>query len=64
MRITRKEYEKARANYEKLKGCVATVKKWEETVKNLDVGGQKILAIKIQDGKITTECETQIVKTE
>jgi len=57
MRLTLKEVEAARKAVEKAKVHAKTIKTWDEAVAGINVGNQKIVAIKIKDGKVYTECE-------
>ena len=58
MRLTLKEYEKAKKAVEDAKAHREVVKTWDDAMKKIGpVGNQKVLAISIKDGKITTKCE-------
>lgn len=58
MRLTLKKYEQAKKSVEEAKAHLKTIKTWGEAVKKIGhVGNQKIVAITIKDGRITTECE-------
>ena len=58
MRLTLKEYEKAKKAVEDAKAHREVVKTWDDAMKKLgSVGNQKVVAISIKDGKITTKCE-------
>lgn len=58
MRLTLQKYEKAKKSVEEAKVHLRIIKTWDEAVKKIgSVGNQRIVAIAIKDGKITTECE-------
>jgi hypothetical protein len=59
MRITRKNYEKARKAVEAAHEDAKTVKLWEDTVARLgNLGSQELVAITVSDdGGVKTECE-------
>jgi hypothetical protein len=59
MRITRKNYEKARRALEEAKEQTHIVRTWEEAVHKLGVlGNQQLVAITVNsDGSVRTECE-------
>lgn len=57
MRITLKKYEKAKEAVAKLKKHEATVKSWEEAVRKVgSTGDMKIVAVEIDDGRVSAEC--------
>lgn len=59
MRITRKNYEKARKTVEAAREQMKLVKVWDDAVKRLgDLGRQQLVAITVNDddGSILTEC--------
>ena len=58
MRLTLKEYEKAKKAVEDAKAHREVVKTWDDAMKKIGpVGNQKVVAISIKDGRITTKCE-------
>ena len=59
MRITVKNYEKARKTVERAHEQMKLVEAWDEAVKKLgDLGNQRLVAITIgDDGSVRTECE-------
>ena len=59
MRITRKNYEKARKTVEAAREQMKLVKLWDEALKRVgDLGNQQLVAITVSDdGSIRTECE-------
>jgi hypothetical protein len=59
MRITRRNYEKARAAVEIAREQLKLVKIWEDTLRRMgDLGNQQLTAITVNgDGSVRTECE-------
>lgn len=58
MKLTLKKYEQAKKIVAKAKSQQEVVKIWEDAMKKIgDLGNQRVVAVTIKDGKITTECE-------
>ena len=58
MRLTLKKYEQAKKAVEEAKSLLKVIKTWDEAIKKLgNLGNQRVVAMTIKDGKITTECE-------
>ena len=58
MRLTLKKVEQAKKDCKKAEAAAKVIKAWQEAVKKIGpIGNQKIVAITIKDGKISTECE-------
>ena len=58
MKLTRKKYEQAKKIVADAKSQQEVIKTWDEAMKKLgDLGNQRVIAMTIKDGKITTECE-------
>jgi len=58
MRLTLKKYEQAKKAVEDAKAHLKTIKTWDEAMKKIgNTGNQKVVAMTIKDGRITTECE-------
>lgn len=59
MRITRKNYEKARVAVEAAREQMKVVKAWDDAIRQLgNLGNQQLVAITVnEDGSIRTECE-------
>ncbi len=58
MRLTLKAYEKAKKVVADAKAQQQVIRTWEESLKKLgSTGNQRVVAMTIKDGKITTECE-------
>ena len=59
MKMTLEQFEKAQKGLLKAKAHQETVKTWQDALKKIgNVGNQKVVAITIKDGKITTQCES------
>lgn len=58
MRLTLKKIEQAKKTIKEARELQEIVKTWNDAVKIIGpVGNQKIVAMTIKDGRITTECE-------
>lgn len=58
MRLTLRSYEKAKKIVAEAKSQHEVIKAWEDAIRKLgDLGNQRVIAMTIKDGRITTECE-------
>ncbi len=58
MKLTLKKYEQAKKIVADAKAQQEVINTWDDAMKKLgDLGNQRVVAMTIKDGKITTECE-------